>query len=115
MERARHIKRALCYTAHVLVSGVSVCYDTVQENTTTGVVTYNFTADTLLFQQMQANVTQCFNDSDTVSMVDFFFFVYFFFHAALHPQKPHTAYSGWGTGGNRYLGKACPCAPTCKD
>ena len=43
------------------------CYESVQENLTTGVVTFNYTDDTLLFQEMQANVTQCFNDSDSVS------------------------------------------------
>lgn len=111
MECARHIEQALCYTAYVLVLGVSVCYDTVQENTTTGVVTYNFTADTLLFQQMQANVTQCFNDSDTVSMVDFIFLLFsHLFFMLLYIRR-----SLWGTGGTRYLGIARPCAPTCKD
>ncbi|KAL8599162.1 hypothetical protein ACOMHN_007878 [Nucella lapillus] len=42
------------------------CYESVTENTTTGNVTYKYTADTLLFQEMHANVSRCFNDSDTI-------------------------------------------------
>lgn len=44
----------------------SKCYESVEENVTTGEVLFNYTADTLMFQEMHANVTQCFNVSDTI-------------------------------------------------
>ncbi|XP_076466441.1 osteopetrosis-associated transmembrane protein 1-like [Babylonia areolata] len=40
------------------------CFDYVEENATTGNVSYNYTTDTLLFREMQANISRCFNDSD---------------------------------------------------
>ena len=65
---ARRFKHVFSSSNLLLFVCISACYDSVQENSTAGVVTFNYTANTLLFQEMQTNITRCFNSSDTVSI-----------------------------------------------
>ncbi|XP_076445570.1 osteopetrosis-associated transmembrane protein 1-like [Babylonia areolata] len=48
-----------------------LCFDSVEENFTTGQVTFNYTADTILFEEMEEHLSTCIsNYSHTVDPTD---------------------------------------------